>query len=91
MFFKKKDQKSQETRAPSDAPVLVFTSVSMGEIALVKSMLISADIDIHVENELTTGYGQIISQCPAAGGMKIFVRPADADDALEIIKALDKE
>lgn len=75
----------------SDTPVLVFTSVSLGEIALIKSMLTSADIDFYVENELTTGYGQIISQCPAAGGMKIFVRPDDADDAREIIKALDEE
>jgi len=91
MFFKKKNPSKQEVAAASDAPILVFTSISLGEIALVKSMLKSADIDFHIENELTIGYGQIISQCPAAGGMKIFVRPDDVDDAREIIKALDED
>ena len=72
----------------SDAPVCIFNSISMGEIALAKSMLQSADIEFYVENELTTGFGQIISQSPAAGGMKIFVRPEDATDAKEIVDSL---
>ncbi|MCL2403848.1 MAG: DUF2007 domain-containing protein [Coriobacteriia bacterium] len=72
----------------SDAPVCIFNSLSMGEIALLKSMLQSADIEYYVENELTTGFGQMISQSPAAGGMKIFVRPEDADDAQEIATSL---
>ena len=81
-FGSKKDK-------PSDVPVLIYTSLSMGRIALVKSLLISADIPFYVENELTTGYGPIISQSAAAGGMKVFVRPEDAQDAQEIIDSLD--
>jgi len=51
-------------------------------------MLQSADIEHYVENELITGYGPIFSQSPAAGGMKVFTRPEDADDAKEIVNSL---
>ena len=72
----------------SNVPVCVFNSFSLGEVAIVRSMLQSADIEHYVENELITGYGPIFSQSPAAGGMKVFTRPEDADDAKEIVNSL---
>jgi len=85
MVFNRNRSASEES---SDAPVIVLTSVSFGEVALVKSMLRSADIDHYVENELMTGYGPIISSNPAAGGMRVLVRPSDEKDAREILRTL---
>ena len=85
MIFKKNKGASGES---SDAPVMILASFSLGEVAIVRSMLQSADIDYYVENELVTGYGPIFSQSPAAGGMKVFVRPSDEEDAREILRTL---
>ena len=91
MFFKKKKKSDTQVDTASSSvgkPVAIYTSYDMNEVAFIKSMLMSADIDFHITNELTTGYGPIVAESPAAGGMDVLVREEDADDARTIINQL---
>jgi len=84
-------RKATSDGKPGNEPVLVYTSIDFNEIALIKSMLKSADIEFFVENESQTGWGPITAQCPSGGGMKVFVRTDDGAEAAEIIASLTEE
>jgi len=82
-------QSTTSARDARNEPVMVHASIDFNEIALIKSMLISADIEFFVEGDSQTDWGPVFAQCPMAGGMKVFVRSEDAVEAAEIIDSLN--
>ena len=101
MFFKRKKKSDVRTSAWGEAaspagdssggpannskPVIAYTSYDPFEVAMIKSMLASADIEFHVTNEIVTGYGPTAS---STQGMDVFVREEDVDDTRAIIGQL---
>ena len=57
-------QSTTSARDARNEPVMVHASFDFNEIALIKSMLTSADIEFFVEGDSQTGWGPVFAQCP---------------------------
>ncbi|MCL2654724.1 MAG: DUF2007 domain-containing protein [Coriobacteriia bacterium] len=74
------------------APVVVLATSRDDDLALAKSMLMSADIPFFTKNEMIVdlfGYARFGGANRITGPMELLVAPKDADDACEILKLLD--
>ena len=74
-------------------PQTVYTSNKQGDIAIAKSMLMSADIEFFVKGEYVAdkfALGGIGNFNNITRGMGIVVRPEDAEDAFDILSPLNQ-
>ncbi|MCL2881618.1 MAG: hypothetical protein FWF45_01805 [Coriobacteriia bacterium] len=75
------------------APVVVLKTSRDDDLALAKSMLMSADIPFYTKNEWIAdlfGYARFGGHSRITGPIELLVAPRDADDAYEILKPLDR-
>ena len=90
----KNDSRPNPKKESQDALVKVYTTGREDNSALAKSMLRSADIEFMVRNDYLQGlfgYGNLFGNpLTAIGGIEFWVRREDADDAIEILSALDR-
>jgi len=74
-------------------PVVVLATSRDDDLALAKSMLMSAGIPFYTKNEMIAdlfGYARFGGQSRITGPIELLVAPRDADDAYEILKPLDR-
>jgi len=74
-------------------PVVVLATSRDDDLALAKSMLMSAGIPFYTKNEMIAdlfGYARFGGQNRITGPIELLVAPRDADDAYEILKSLDR-
>ncbi|MCL2654725.1 MAG: hypothetical protein FWD65_03385 [Coriobacteriia bacterium] len=82
-----------EERQDIHAPVVVLETTCEDDLALAKTMLMSANIPFSIKNDPTDdmfGMGRVGWEDHTARSLELRVAPRDADDAYKILKSLDR-